>query len=201
MTSKGLSLFFCLHHLLLPFSPSKVKLLKKDVYITHTLPALPFLHSLVDLFPSFTITSLKLLFSGLLITTSSKYPMDTILGLTLLNLSTALTHFYFQTIFSLVFCVTIFSWFSSGPSRCCFCVSTASFLSSTRVPEVTRPLLFATLEFANYGPQGKSGLLPVFITKFIRIEPHFKNVTSMAAITLKCSELYRCERDYRIHKA
>lgn len=78
MISKGLSIFFLspssLSYYPYFFLPVKVKILEKHFY-TYYLSFSPFTF---DLLQSFTIASLKLISSGLITTTLSKSPMDTI---------------------------------------------------------------------------------------------------------------------------
>lgn len=142
MTSKGPSIFFYLHPPSLPtpiFSfQSQTPLKKKSTWHTHTI--IPFLCSihLLIYFHLSLLLSWNYVLSGLLTTISPEYPVD-ILGLTLLNLSAAITtQSYSETIFSPAFWVVSF-----GLSGCCSTMSTENFPSTSTAPEVTRPLLFS----------------------------------------------------------
>lgn len=143
MISKGLSIFlsqFPINYFphLLPF---KVKLLEKDIYIYY----LPFLVSIHFLIYSFTITSLKLLSSGLLITSLFKNPMDRILFQASSSSISQQhpTQLFFEASLSLVFCALLSPGLSLNLSGCYFSVSNVSFPSSTRTLQVTRSLLFS----------------------------------------------------------
>lgn len=143
MTLKGLSIFFYLHppSLLTPIfsfqSQTPLKKKKKSLHDIYTIiPFLCSIHLLIYFYLSLLL-SWNYVLSGLL-TILPKYPVD-ILGLTLLNLSAAITtRSYSETVLSPTFWVLSF-----GFSGCCSTMSTVNFPSSSRGPEVTRPLLFS----------------------------------------------------------
>ena len=172
MTSKGLSKFFCLHPpslltpiFLLPKSNSLKKKKKKNLHDTHTI--IPFLGSihLLIYFHLLLLLSWNYFLSGLLTTTSPEYPADN-LGFAH---STSQQHYLpWNNLLSRVLGPILWPlWLLLHNVYWELSLLNQSSWGS-------RPLLFSRPGTGNYGPQGTSGLLPVFVTKFIRIDPILK---------------------------
>ena len=126
---------------------------------THYYP-LSVLHSLVDLFPSFTVTFLKLcsfrIINNHLTRISSGYFRPHLIQPLSSNHNTVLL---WNNLFSCLLGRT-YPLAALAAALQCLLRTSPQQAELLRLPD---PFFSPDQELANYGPQGKSGLLPVFI--------------------------------------